>query len=382
MSFPLRAPSRAASQAARAASRSLAGAAAALLVLLVLPVSLVVGGAAPAGAAGEQSQLLAFKDDRITESSGLIASVRHPGVFWTHNDSGDLPRLFAVGADGATKAVITLEGVEPRDWEAVSVGKDEAGNPALFIGDIGDNFKGKWPEVWIYRIPEPAELKDATVKPVKYRVQYADGPRDAEALLVDPRSNKVYIASKENKGGLYEQPAALSPTGVNVFTRVADAPPTVTDGAFAPDGTRFILRGYGGATMYTAPGKPVENGADHSGDVPGAFQMAFPQGESVCFTADGQAVLFGSEGVHSTVRRVALDGLFLPAMAAAPGQPSGQPSGSGAPADPAQAGGGDQEGQAGRPATKAYGPGFLAVVVLVVTVYAFIKFRGPKSGSD
>src|SRR4051794_6987818 len=36
----------------------------------------------------------------ITESSGLAASRKHPGVFWTHNDSGNGPYIFAITRDG------------------------------------------------------------------------------------------------------------------------------------------------------------------------------------------------------------------------------------------------------------------------------------------
>lgn len=333
----------------------------------------VVGAVLPASAAPDPD-VVTIKDDRITESSGLVASAQHPGVYWTHNDSGDQPRVFAVGADGETKAVLTLQGVTPRDWEAVSIGKDEAGRPALFIGDIGDNLKGKWAEAWIYRIPEPAELKDATVKPVKYRLTYDNGPRDAEAMLVDPRTNKIYIASKENQGSLYEQPATLSTTGLNVFKRVGSAPSTVTDGAFSPDGTRFVLRGYIVAMMFSAPGKEVD-----SVYVP--VQLGGLQGESVTFSADGRSVLFGHEGADSTISRVELSGRNRPESVAAAGdaQQGAAQAAPGAAAPPE--GGGDSDGDAGKEKNEAYGPGFLAVLGIVLAVYGYLKFRGRRSGS-
>ncbi|HSA51435.1 MAG TPA: hypothetical protein VLH10_15185 [Yinghuangia sp.] len=318
-------------------------------------VVLSLGLTAAPASAGEESELLTMRDDRITESSGLVASLQHPGVYWTHNDSGDQPRLFAVGSDGETKAVLTLQGVTPRDWEALALGRGANDTTALFIGDIGDN-QNSWPEVWIYRVPEPAQLGDATVEPVRYRVTYADGPRNAEALLIDPRRNKLYIATKEDDGGLYEQPAKLTTSGVNIFTRVAAAPGTVTDGAFAPDGSRFVLRGYLGATMFSAPGQVV-------GEVPTPLQL---QGESVAFTPDGGALLFGSEGSHSSVRRVVLEGANRPDSVVAREAAASQPVTKGA---------GDQEGDSGRPKTTAYGPGFLAVFLMVLTVYGYLKFR-------
>ena len=44
----------------------------------------------------------------------------------------------------------------------------------------------------------------------RYRLRYADGPHDAEALLDDPRSDRLYVATKEAAGGgLYRAPAWL-----------------------------------------------------------------------------------------------------------------------------------------------------------------------------
>jgi hypothetical protein len=244
-------------------------------------------------------------------------------VLWTHNDSGDEARLFAVGADGRTLATLTLAGVEARDWEAVAAGRDDRGRPALFVGDIGDN-QGVWPEVAVYRVTEPARLGDATVPAVRYRLRYADGPHNAEALLVDPRGNRLYVATKAVAGGgLYRAPARLDPAGVNVLQRVARVPPVVTDGAFTPDGRAFVLRDYQGAYLYRAPGRRVG-----SFELPPQFQ-----GESITVTADGGSVLAGSEGPDSEVWRVP-----MPQAALARVTPSTRPT-SRAKASAATAGG-------------------------------------------
>jgi len=239
---------------------------------------------------------LRLQDPRVYESSGLALSRRHQGVLWTHNDSGDEARLFAVGSDGRTLATLTLAGVEARDWEALAAGRDDRGRPALFVGDIGDN-QGVWPEVAVYRVTEPARLGDATVPAVRYRLRYADGPHNAEALLVDPRGTRLYVATKEVAGGgLYRAPARLDPAGVNVLQRAARVPPVITDGAFTPDGRAFVLRDYQGAYLYRAPGRRVG-----SFELPPQFQ-----GESITVTADGRSVLAGSEGPDSEVWRVPL----------------------------------------------------------------------------
>ncbi|MFD8008983.1 WD40 repeat domain-containing protein [Streptomyces sp. NPDC058955] len=269
----------------RSALRALGAAAA----LALLP-------AGPAHAEGQEPDRdFTIEDSRITESSGLAASRAHPGVYWTHNDQ-DEPRIFAVDSrTGRTVATVTLAGVgTPRDMEAVSVGPDGA----VYVGDIGDNLDGSWDHVWIYRFPEPKTLKDQTVQAQQYVVKYADGPRNAEALMVHPRTGRVYIASKnEDGGGLYAGPERLSTSGTNTFRRIGEVP-WVTDGAFSPDGERLLLRGYFSAREYTWKDGRI----DGDGTSPGApFQG---QAESVTYTPDGTGMLFGSEGAQSRVVRV------------------------------------------------------------------------------
>ncbi|MFF3353414.1 WD40 repeat domain-containing protein [Streptomyces sp. NPDC002917] len=265
---------------------------------------LVLAGAAmtatPATADdGAADRSFTIEDPRITESSGLAASRAHPGIYWTHNDSEDGPYIYAVDSrTGRTVATITMRGVgAPRDVEAISLGPD--GN--LYVGDIGDNLNGSWDHVWIYRFPEPKVLKDATVRATQFDVKYADGARNAEALMVHPKTGRVYIASKnEGGGGLYEGPARLTTGRTNVFRRVGEVP-WVTDGTFSPDGKELVLRSY-----FSARGYAFEDGrlgADHRVDAP-----LQGQAESVTYTADGSALMFGSEGARSEVVRVDVAG--------------------------------------------------------------------------
>ncbi|WP_405021034.1 hypothetical protein OHV05_33270 [Kitasatospora sp. NBC_00070] len=292
-----------------------AGPASALAAALLL----VLGpAAAPAAADGSPRREFTIQDARITESSGLAASRRHPGVYWTHNDSDDGPYVFAVDSQGRTLATVTLRGVTLRDAEAIALGPDNQ----LYLADIGDNFNGKWPEVWLYRFAEPAQLTDQTVQATRYRVRYADGPRDAEALLVHPVTGRVYIASKSDKdqGHLYQGPEALSATAVNTFKSIADVP-WVTDGGFSPDGSKVVLRGYFWAKLYDWKDGTIT--APESVNVP--FQR---QGESVTFSADGDSLLFGSEGKQSDVWRLPLKA----ATATPTPAPAADPAASGAPA--------------------------------------------------
>ncbi|HCA86714.1 MAG TPA: hypothetical protein DEQ61_15235 [Streptomyces sp.] len=268
--------------------------------------------AAPAAAAAESPSSFTIEDERITESSGLAASRAHPGVYWTHNDSDDGPYVYAVDSrTGRTVATVTLAGVEPRDVEAVSVGPDGQ----VHVGDLGDNLGGSWPEVWIHRFPEPEKLRDTTVTPTRFTVRYDGGPRDAESLLVHPRTGRMYIVSKhEDGGGLYEGPAEPSASGVNTFERIAGIDLWATDAAFSPDGTRLVVRGYFGARAYRWKDSRPEALASRP-SVP--MQR---QGESVTFTADGRSLMYGTEGERSPVTEVPLAGELLPESVADEGE--------------------------------------------------------------
>ncbi|WKX71008.1 hypothetical protein [Streptomyces sp. XD-27] len=296
------------------ASRALRAAALTALPAAVATAAVAVAGvlvtAAPAAADDHEPSSFTIEDERITESSGLAASRAHPGVYWTHNDSKDGPYVYAVdGRTGRTVATVTLRGIgSPRDVEGVSIGPD--GN--IYVGDIGDNEGGTWPKVWIYRFPEPKKLRDTAVDATQFTVQYQGGPRNAEALMVHPKTGRVYIASKSQEDpGLYEAPTALSTSGVNVFKRVADLDMEVTDGAFAPDASRLVLRGYFSVAEYRWGAKGLGGKLD---DEPGMPLQR--QGESVTFTPDGGTLMYGTEGGGSRVTAIRLDGDLLPDAAA------------------------------------------------------------------
>ncbi|MEU9865243.1 WD40 repeat domain-containing protein [Streptomyces sp. NPDC047971] len=277
--------------------------------------ALVLLTAAGPAVAADADQDFTIKDPRITESSGLAASHAHPGVYWTHNDQ-DAPLIYGIDSrTGETVATLTMKGVgTPRDMEAVAVGPDGD----IYVGDIGDNKDGTWDHVWIYRFPEPKRLKDQTVTAQQYDVTYADGPRNAEALMVHPKTGRVYIASKnQDGGGLYAGPERLSSGRTNVFRRVDDVP-WVTDGAFSPDGERLTLRGYFSAKEYAWKDGRL---GDEGTSVGAPFQG---QAESVTYSGDGEALMFGSEGANSKVVRVDRSPAPRPSTSA-PGAPPKAP---------------------------------------------------------
>lgn len=261
--------------------------------------------------------------------------------------------MFAIdGRTGKTVATITMSGVgAPRDVEAISIGSD--GN--IYVGDIGDNLGGKWDHVWIYKLPEPKKLTDQTVRATQYDVKYADGPRNAEAMMVHPKTGRVYIVEKgDDGGGLYEGPATLNPSATNTFSRVADIDLWATDAAFSPDGKQLAVRGYFGGVAYKwNDGKP-----ERQGQLSVPMQ---PQGESVTYTPDGRTLLYGSEGQGSEVEPVEVEG-------------AGD-SGDGSNSSSDQGGSGSGDGGSAFTGKAAVG----AVVVLILLFGVGRLFRRPKN---
>ncbi|MGW7204921.1 WD40 repeat domain-containing protein [Streptomyces sp. NPDC054837] len=319
----------------------------ALLGVVGATALLVLTGASPAVAADGDNGFT-IEDPRITESSGLAASRQHPGIYWTHNDQDTGTYLYAVDSStGKTVARITLKGVgTQRDVEAVAIGPDNQ----IYVGDIGDNDGVTWPYVWIYRLPEPKELKDQTIRAKQYVVKYSDGSRDAESMIVHPKTGRVYLIDKQEDGGhLYEGPAKLSTSGTNVFRPAAAVDLWATDAAFSPNGRQLAVRGYFGGIWYDWNGGDLKRG--------GRISVPIGQGESVSYSPDGTKLMLGSEGVGSEV--VAED---------APGGDgsSDSPSGSGSSGQADGDGGSD---------SKNVKVGAFAVAIAAAVVFGFRVLR-------
>jgi hypothetical protein len=271
-----------------------------LLATLVPAGAALAALGAPARADDDgRSELFRFTDQRILESSGLAVSVRHRNVVFTHNDSGHPPQVFAVDTrTGNTTATLTLTGAPARDWESMT----ECGGPdgpAVWVGDIGDNLAA-WKTYRLLRFAEPSDLTTGAVPYTSYDVKYADGrARNAETLMCRPSDNRLFVVSKQDAGqaAVWQAPAELRADRVNVLTRVAGAPPIVTDGTFLPGSRQVILRGYFQAWVVDAA----------TWRTVATFTPPIQiQGESVTALLDRSALLFGSEGLNSAVWRVPL----------------------------------------------------------------------------
>jgi hypothetical protein len=136
-----------------------------------------------------------IRDNEIKESSGLAISRRHAHRFWTHNDSGDTARLFAIDEMGNVTGQCRLKGTKAIDWEDMASFED-GDHRRLIVADCGDN-ESKRKEIVLCLFDEPNPNKSSTAKQfTKLKVSYEDGPRNCESVAVDVNLRQIVLISK------------------------------------------------------------------------------------------------------------------------------------------------------------------------------------------
>jgi hypothetical protein len=280
-------------------------------------------GAMPVVAAAPV-QIATLADRAVRESSGVVASRRDAGLFWTHNDSGDGPLVYAFDRAGRARGTFRVDGAQARDWEDIAAGPGpERGQTYLYAGDIGDN--GREREfIVVYRFaepqvapqvgPDPAGPRPRATAPAEaIRLKYPDGAHNAEALLVHPLTGDLYVVTKAaQSAGVYKLAAPFAAGEVQTLAHVATLKgpdffgALVTGGDISPDGTRVALCDY--AQGYELAPPAGAKGFDEvwtqkPAAVPLGLRM---QGEAVCYRHDGAALLATSEKLPTPLIEVVL----------------------------------------------------------------------------
>jgi hypothetical protein len=231
-----------------------------------------------------------------TELSGL--ALARSGTLWTHNDSGDAPRVFALDRRGHLQREVAVAGAEAIDWEDIA-----ARGRTLYVGDIGDNQLQR-PNVTVYRFPEPP-AGTTSVTAERIDLSYADGAHDAETLLVDPRSGAITVVTKDIGGvsGVYVAANGRLRKRATLRLGLGQA---LTAGDVSGDGRTIVLRSYDRAFVYTRRAR--ESLAAALGRAPcvaGANLIGEGQGESLALTRNGRAFYTLPEGPGPVLRRYA-----------------------------------------------------------------------------
>lgn len=271
---------------------------------------------------GPPTKLGNLADPAITESSGIVASRTNPGLYWTHNDSGDGPFIFAFDSRGTRRGVWRVTGASARDWEDIASGPGpERGKNYLYIGDIGDNNESR-ADVVVYRVAEPSiksgdsqftkRKPSATEAAEAIRLRYPDGKHDSETLLVHPGNGNLYLITKIpfSNSTVYVANAPIRTDRTTTLVRVGELSlPSllggiITGGDISPDGRRVVLCDYlRGYEMVLA---------DDNGPFDRIWKQKIrtvdlgrrEQGEAIAYRLDGRAILTTSEGLHPPLSQV------------------------------------------------------------------------------
>lgn len=240
----------------------------------------------------------------IDEASGIAVSRQDPDYIWTHNDSGDMNRIFLIRNDGTYWGTFRLLGTGNRDWEDIAIGPGPIQDKKyLYIGEIGDN-RAVNPVKYIYRLPEPdINLADSTVQWVdvtsvdRIPFVYPDGiMMDAETLLVDPWTKDIYIITKrEFPVTIYMLPYPQSTADTTVAIKYGTLPFTsATAGDISADGKEILVKTYDKAFLWT------RDEGETIGDAFMRQPLRVPytpevQGEAIAFPVDGSGYYTLSE---------------------------------------------------------------------------------------
>jgi len=159
----------------------------------------------------------------LDEASGLARSLRDPRLLWALNDSGGRPALYRLGLNGEDYGRVDIPGAMNFDWEELAPFL-HAGEPALLIGDLGDNDASRG-TVTLYAVSDPGR-KGPARRLWKMDFRYEDGPRDCEAMAVDTAAGEIYLLSKRDRPPvLYRLPLPTESPGT---TQLAQRLGTVT----------------------------------------------------------------------------------------------------------------------------------------------------------
>jgi hypothetical protein len=230
----------------------------------------------------------------VRESSGIAASRRHPGVFWTHNDKGNAARLYAIDGGGKLLAEFAVD-ARNDDWEDVAV--DGGGH--LYVGNIGNN-GAKRDVLEVHRLSEPDPASaNGTVPALKvertWRLRFAGKPFDCESLFV--HGDYGYVISKLFTG----EPAAVYRFALEggeeaTLEKVTDLPirAPVTAADLSADAGRLAVLSGEGLHVFR-----IDGDVSRAGMVtPQLVPLPRAKLEGVCFAPEGLLITAESREIY------------------------------------------------------------------------------------
>jgi len=246
-----------------------------------------------------------FASKVIDESSGLVKSRLHEGAYWTHNDSGDEARLFAVTRDGALAGPawagergLSIGGAVNIDWEDIAT--DDQG--FLYIGAFGNNGNARR-DLAVYVVPEPHPAHQSQTRvlktlPFAYPDQTAFPPAqrnfDCEALF--HARGKLYFLTKRRSDTLTKlyRLDTKYVHKVNTLTLIDshDVGGMVTAADALPDGGKIAVLTYESVWIFERPADSDNYLAGLSRRLP----IRAGQCEAICWDGPDTLIVTNEQG--------------------------------------------------------------------------------------
>jgi hypothetical protein len=250
-----------------------------------------------------------WRTSTLREVSGIVASQRHPGVYWVHNDSGDTARIFAVRPTGEVLGEYAIDGANAVDWEDIAVAPCADGTGScIVIGDVGDNSMART-SVDLYRVREPEVIESsANLRATRFRVRYPSGAMNCEAIVVDRRDgSSALLIEKREPGAIRLVRVDLTGMGGDRMGEELGTIPgfgaLVTAADMHPCSPTILVRTY--ASAWEMRGSPADSLAQIASNArverPTAAEV---QGEAIGYTFDGRGYLSTSEGLGTLITGV------------------------------------------------------------------------------
>jgi hypothetical protein len=248
---------------------------------------------------GPGEKLRRLEDKKITEASGIAASISNPGLLWIQNDSGNPAEIFLVDKELNVKLTVNFPRLVNRDWEDIAVGPGpDSSRNYIYIGEIGDNF-AQYQEKRIYRFEEPQVGKDAVLSIDSVdiiTVQLPKARKDTEALMIEPKTRDLFIVSKrENPVVVYKIPFPQATDSTITADSVTTLPfGQICGGDFSGDGKEILLKNYQNVFYWKLKkNESVEQAFRREATILPYEEE--PQGEAITFARDGSGYFTISE---------------------------------------------------------------------------------------
>ncbi len=239
--------------------------------------------------------------EEVKETSGLIFWNR---LLWTHNDDGDNTIYGINPVSGEIEQKLLISGITVTDWEEL-----QQDDKYLYIGDIGNNYKGNRTDLRIFKKEKITQQTD-TIRfyypgQIDFSVQKANSTNfDCEAFIVT--DSVIYLFTKEwssQSTSLYKIPNS---PGNHTAKKTGSLKVNglITGATFHPSQQLIVLIGY---TKTLHPFLYILRDFQKDDFLNGRQQRLkinkrFLQAESVCFINSSKIAVTNEQFNHSLVK--------------------------------------------------------------------------------